>query len=783
MADGAQLSGASAKPKFAVYAGGRGWCSGMDAARSSRPLRRLLLLLVTLNVPAVLPVIAIRSAGHRHTDHGAELIGGTNSRQCKDLQSRASARILLPRDRERKQPGVGFVPITHPWMGPFCITPVLQGVEQAGFTYLEPIQQTRHIGAPSPLGKNRTTPSSWRVDEADLVVQYYRTPGDRSGTAQLQHLPPEVRAMDEPIAVDGTRLVWGVPNASNIGGHKHITYQAMRRWVRAHGCELDRLQILPEQFLLSDPIECEAFFRKYGAIPGSASTDSELTWFLKDGTKHGSRGISIHRNASSVRAAFGECPLSQPVPPLTGDSDGVINTTDSNTERISVGRAKDNTKLSWEDRKQFWSGSQKGADRKNFGDRRGVLVQREVPSVLVSRPDAAETAGRRAGSGLHKIAMRAYMVIVRVDPLLVVWAANASYVKITPDEYDPKSTDLRAQVSDSFRSTGVDSDGNVDNKVGAKAEGEEGWQPISWLAAELGTPGLVEDVLAPQIMVLFQTLIGAASLGRDLGAWQILGIDIALRPDLNIVEFEGNMAPGWIAEAPPGDDRCAQEPGCPWLHARNQQLVADATRLVVMAHGGIRHRESSDPKQLFNLLREGRMFRVVPPYVFMADEGKTAPGPDLDSPFDVGPEGAGVPRETFVVAYNELQRVCSTSGSGANGRSSTKKAPGQRHTQRLFPDPCVEYAEPWKPKQALATKMADSWFSGVNIPVANEAIDNRDVARGLRRLVGLVVCTVVACRIRGAGMQLRLRKLRRCCAKCICRSSDVGVGAQSSMMP
>jgi hypothetical protein len=32
-------------------------------------------------------------------------------------------------------------------------------------------------------------------------------------------------------------------------------------------------------------------------------------------------------------------------------------------------------------------------------------------------------------------------------------------------------------------------------------------------------------------------------------------------------------------------------------------------------------------------------------------------------------------------------------------------------------------------------------------------------------------------------MQLRLRKLRRCCAKCICRSSDVGVGAQSSMMP
>ncbi len=738
-------------------------------AAPSPVLRLLLLLLVSLSVPTIRPVIAIRSAGHHHAGHGAELIGGT-SRQCKELRARASARIVLPRDRERKDPGVAFVPITHPWMGPFCITPILQGVEQAGFTYLEPIQRVRHIGAPSPLGKNKTTPSSWRVDEADLVVQYYRTPGDRSGTAQLQHLPPEVRAMDDPIAVDGTRLVWGVPNASNIGGQKHITYQAMRQWVRDHGCELNRLQILPEQYLLSDPTECEAFFREYGAVADSTSSGGEVIWFLKDGTKHGSRGISVHRNASSIRAAFGECPLSALLQSAASDSDA-DSTVDSSIERTGVGRAKDNTKLSWEDRKQFWSRSQKGADRTNFGDRRGVLVQREVPSVLVSRPHAAGAAGRGAGHGLHKIAMRAYMVIVRVDPLLVVWATNASYVKVTPDEYDPTSTDLRAQVSDSFRSTGVDSDGNVDNKVGAKAEGAEGWQPISWLAAELGRPELVEDVLKPQIILLFQTLIGAASLGRTLGAFQILGIDVALRTDLNIVEFEGNMAPGWIAEAPPEDNRCAQEPGCPWLHARNQQLVADATRLVVMCHGGIRHRESIDPKRLFEELTEGRMFRVAPPYVYMADEDKSAPGPDLDSPFDVGHEGAGVPRETFVVAYNELQRSCSTSGGG--GKSSTDKTSGGHHTQRLFPDPCVEYAEPWRPKQAAATKMAGGWYSGVSLPISDEAIDNRDVARGLRPLIGLVVLVVVACRIRGAGMRLRLRKLRRCCAKCICAQSSV----------
>ena len=90
--------------------------------------------------------------------------------RCQELRRRAGIRIPLPRDPKRGgEPGAAFVPITHPWMGPFCITPVLQGLEQAQFAYLAPVQQTRHIGAPSPLGKNRTTPRSWRVDEADLV--------------------------------------------------------------------------------------------------------------------------------------------------------------------------------------------------------------------------------------------------------------------------------------------------------------------------------------------------------------------------------------------------------------------------------------------------------------------------------------------------------------------------------------------------------------------------------------------------------------------------------------
>ena len=41
----------------------------------------------------------------------------------------------------------------------------------------------------------------------------------------------------------------------------------------------------------------------------------------------------------------------------------------------------------------------------------------------------------------------------------------------------------------------------------------------------------------------------------------MIGVDVGLRPDMTVVEFEGNMAPGWIAKSPAGDDRCVDEPG------------------------------------------------------------------------------------------------------------------------------------------------------------------------------------------------------------------------------
>ena len=82
-----------------------------------------------------------------------------------------------------------------------------------GFALL-PACLARQAGAAAVPRRQFASAHGWRGDEADLVVQYYRTPGDRSGTAELKGLPPDVRAMDSPLAISGRQLVWGVPNAS-----------------------------------------------------------------------------------------------------------------------------------------------------------------------------------------------------------------------------------------------------------------------------------------------------------------------------------------------------------------------------------------------------------------------------------------------------------------------------------------------------------------------------------------------------------------------------------------
>ena len=131
--------------------------------------------------------------------------------------------------------------------------------------------------------------------------------------------------------------------------------------------------------------------------------------------------------------------------------------------------------------------------------------------------------------------------------------------------------------------------------------------------------------------------------------------------------------------------------GCPWLHSRNQQLIADAARLVVMAHGGVSGAEQ-DPTKLFDLLEEGVRFTMVqpethrwrpaaepepckPPTMCPSTVRILEPGEwGLRSP-GMDPRGLGGPvaSEAFFVAYNEQQRSC---GAHAD-----------------FPDPCEEYKD------------------------------------------------------------------------------------------
>ena len=131
-----------------------------------------------------------------------------------------------------------------------------------------------------------------------------------------------------------------------------------------------------------------------------------------------------------------------------------------------------------------------------------------------------------------------------------------------------------------------------------------------------------------------------------------------------------------------------------------------------------------------------------------------------------------MPRETFLVAYNELQRSCSEQ---------------QQQQQRVFPDPCVEYSKPWKlnSKSNVATSAAgfESRHSGLSgTPhAAREEREEREEARqslhmqltsprrrGTAVVAAAVLVFLVVCRSQpGAAMRLR-RKLRRC----ICSSAS-----------
>ena len=194
------------------------------------------------------------------------------------------------------------------------------------------------------------------------------------------------------------------------------------------------------------------------------------------------------------------------------------------------------------------------------------------------------------------------------------------------------------------------------------------------------------------------------------------------------------------------------------MHSRNQQLIADAARLVVMAHGGVSGAEQ-DPTQLFDLLEEGVRFTVVQPethrwrpaqpHTSYADgqqpqtawegaEPEPCKPPTMcpstvrilepgESP-GIDPRGLGGPvaSEAFFVAYNEQQRSC---GGLAD-----------------FPDPCEEYKDAAMPI-ALHPQ-----------PESSGAVGGGS-ARG-QGFVALLVCFAWV-RVLCASRMFCVRKLRR----------------------
>ena len=301
---------------------------------------------------------------------------------CSDLAVRAKKRVTLPASGL----SFAFAPISHPLLKPYCISPITQALEQAGLTYLPPAGKTRHIGPTGPgQGREMSIPYSWQTDVANVVIQYHRVRGDRKDGTSMK---PEILKMDVLHEPDGTRLVWGIEGAPKIGGHKQIAYKALRQWVKSFGCEVNDLNIMAEQYLLASEAECNAFF---AAHPETLQGGSSEIWFVKDGSKHGSRGVTVLPNSSAVRESFGPCPKQDidapppPPPPM----------------------------LTAKGRPVWQNPMDKVKQQSSEIDRSAVIVQHEIPPLLVN--------------GGKKFSIRAYMIVVRVDPLLVVWAVNASY--------------------------------------------------------------------------------------------------------------------------------------------------------------------------------------------------------------------------------------------------------------------------------------------------------------------------------------------------------------------
>eukprot|EP01047_Picozoa_sp_COSAG01_P055482 COSAG01_NODE_6182_length_3805_cov_3.174852_4_plen_366_part_00 len=133
-----------------------------------------------------------------------------------------------------------------------------------------------------------------------------------------------VRATNRQPFREGEAYMDRLPNYTSIGGSKFVQWQLKQELAASHGCQLSSLPLFPEQYVLTIPSQCHAFFKRFS----DSGTQQAHTWILKQASGdyrylHATHGIQLVRsdNASAMEALharFGGCAVPPSNTPRTG---------------------------------------------------------------------------------------------------------------------------------------------------------------------------------------------------------------------------------------------------------------------------------------------------------------------------------------------------------------------------------------------------------------------------------------------------------------------------------